>query len=321
MGDFDLFKNIHVRNYYELKRNGQYEKALAELQIACDEEDGQGLYVMSEHVYKTTQNLELSGQFVRRSAEAKCPWGMFMHGYQNCTKLNEKNKWYKLAYDTGDKYIMGKCLYHGYLPQNRQLGIEYLQQACAENNPFAFEMILDSYDISEDQYLQLAKRGAYLGIPKCQLVVAGQEFDLKKKFEWYVKGHLQKFQRSTNSLAYAYLIGAGCKVDTTKGAKLLIESGDDIRIHSRLHNQVIDLKELIVYGKAFKINAKLRNNIIVYHGGDDTMVNKAIDLYDEIIIKTKKMCFYFLLCTKQVLVKDVCVLIAKMIWEFREDLE
>jgi hypothetical protein len=83
MGDFDIFTNIHCRNYFELKRKGQMKEALKELQLGCDEEDGQSLYVMA---FK-----KIPKEYLYRSAIANCPWGMYGYASFSATIRRKKD--------------------------------------------------------------------------------------------------------------------------------------------------------------------------------------------------------------------------------------
>lgn len=304
MGDFDLFTNEHVRNYFELKRNGQYEKALQELQIAADENDGQGLFIMGR-VYPEKDDI-----YYKRSALAKCTWGIFfdaVYHYRGngsyCTTIGE-------AFATGDNYIRGIILFDGYgsFNKNEESGREYMRKACNQNNPFAIEHVVRHYVFGhDDEYAYWVKRGAELGIPRCQWIYA----DTTRKFvEWYTKASLQKFEPAMNYLAHCYWNGNDCKQNRRKAIKLIIECKQDIDTVRLWLKQTTSMPELFVFGR--ELRNRYRNYIDAEY---------AIQVYQDSIENTQRAVFCFLLCAKEFLIKDVRLIIAKMIWEFREDPE
>lgn len=314
MGDFDLFTNIHVRNYFELKRSGEYEKALQELQIACDQEDGQGWYIIGR--------IREDNDYYQRSALAGCPWGMIQYALSNHKVFN---KYIEKAFSTGDNFAQSLCYLNGYGNRNVNIAfaIDSMRKACKQNNPFVIDVLLlhFQHDIGHQEYTYWLKHGAKLGIPGC-LCKMGERYDYYKKeyFEWHLKAHLQKYNLSTDAIAKCYYYGGNesCKLNKLKGIKLAIEADCYDYLVCCWLKETNHLQALFVFGRELLRHEMARIRV------DRNQYNisaNPIRIYQESIDKARRAVFCFLLCSRGFLVKDVRQMIGKMIWKFRKDPE
>jgi hypothetical protein len=315
MGDFELFTNPHVRNYFELKRSDQYKKALAELQIACDQGDGQAFYIMGQ--------IKKDDDYYRYSALAGCPWGALEYALINI--IGFKAGHCKKAFETGDDFVQGLCYLYGYanINKNRELAFYSIRKACKQNNPFAIDVIVLQFqdDIGYQEYMYWVKHGAELGIPRC-LYRMGEchKYYAKEHVEYHLKAHLQNYRPSSETIARCYYYGGNelCKQDKRKGIKIVIRAGYREGIIHRWLEETINLQELFVFGRELSRHENVR---IALDRRQYNITVNPIRIYQESIDKAQKAVFCFVLCSKSFLVKDIRQMIGKMIWKFRKDPE
>ena len=317
MGDFDLFTNLHVRNYFELKRSGEYKKALAELQIACDQGDGQAFYIMGK--------IKNNDDYYQGSALAGCPWGLLEYALINI--IGWKGGYSKMAFETGDDFVQGLCYLNGYgdvINKDRVLALYSIRKACKQNNPFAIEVICLQFqdDIGYQEYMYWLKHGAKLGIPRC-LYRMGEwnNYYKKEHVEYHLKAHLQNYTPSSEAIARCYYYGENesYKQDRRKGIKIGIQAGYRNSLIYRWLQETINLQELFVFGRELSRRENVR--IALDRHQYNVTVNPIL-IYQESMDKARQAVFCFLLCSsKGFLVKDIRQMIGKMVWKFRKDPE
>lgn len=81
--------SIHLRNAFLLRKDERYEESGKELQLACNENDGEALYVMYETLifggFNICQtDLEHAKTFLERSKITGCKWYLFEKNVENC---------------------------------------------------------------------------------------------------------------------------------------------------------------------------------------------------------------------------------------------
>jgi tetratricopeptide (TPR) repeat protein len=271
------------------------KEALKELQIACNEEDGQALYLMGK----------IEGgrkDFFKRSALAGCPWGMFEYGYF-------EKKWIQRAFDTQDPYVQAWCYNQGdIVPKNMDLFYKLIHQAIRRDYIFVFT----HPSVTNTKILE---RGVYLGDADCMYELS--KIKEKGKFNLCYGAYLQGHKKASLAIANYYFQTK----DFVKAAKLFIKCNSIENIYKVIFatkkTEDEELQEMFIYGKLLRFS-KLAiydfNRLCV-----GLPVFNYLRVYNESTYKTLISLLCFLWCVKDTLPKDVRQKIGRLIWKTRKD--
>jgi hypothetical protein len=212
----------------------------------------------------------------------------------------EKRIWRQKALDSDDIFVKGKYHYE----KNRDF--KYLRQACEEGHILAIGLFTDlGYNNST---FEITKKGAQLGDPECQYILACTQQDKSKRFKLLLSSALQDHYEASECLIECYFEGIGCSVDIVKGAKMLVKIGNINKIEKRLKNGGLTLKEFYIYGRHLKKRKSWQ------------MPSKyPIEVFEKSTFASKQAVLCFMWCTKELIHRDVRIIIGKMIWKFRKN--
>lgn len=272
--------SLHLRNALQLRQEGRYPEALAELDLACKEEDGLAWFVRGEAFYGGGWGLlkdkEKAQNCYKRSGDLGCEYGMVAHDLVTDDPV--------YVFELHDPFAI--FLNNSDMP-------DQLEKACREGNIFAYPY-----------HPAWIEKAAEIGDAE-GLYCMGERTD---EIKYYQKGAEQGHGNCMNVIRNAYLYGNySVKINHYKAAKLTIKLGDFDVFNSRFYREKISTCELFNYGRYF-----IRTGRRIFNESEVT----CKQVYNKVTKKARSavLCFLWM----RLLSKDTRGIIAKMVWRSRK---
>lgn len=273
-----------LRKAFDLRRNGKYPEALAQLELACDE-DGLAWYVKGEAYYEggwgLYHNSDNARKCFKKSSELRCEYGIISYLQIEGFGID--------GMDTDDPFSKYLCNYNQ----------KHALLACQRGNILAYSYCDD-----------WVEKGCELNCPHglCEM---GEK---TKNIQYFYRGAKQKHKECMYHLRNAYLYGNfNTKINIRKAAKLSVELKDFKVIWRRLDHVDLSPEEEFIYGQAF-------NDPVIFAEFNTLCESPyhCLGVYHACTNAARWTVLCFLSLTT-ILSKDTRGIIARMVWKSRKN--
>jgi TPR repeat protein len=239
-------------------------------------------------------------------AKTERPLGWYCAGRFSKYASREQFEWYKKSAEGGCSWGQAVvALYYnggyGFIAQDEDLRREWLEKAAKQNNPWALAELGRDFEHDQDnrdQYLAYLTAAGELGWQSAKRALGfyWTKIDFRRSVIWHARGEWHGFGYCLEDAQLALEKGMteelACDFD-----QLCYTLGWGIYWHYfRTKHWSIEAETVKAFG------------------------NRCLDYYCSCVEWQQKSIFAFLLCWNQTVgVKDVGVMIAKTVWEGRED--
>lgn len=315
----EFVENENLRKALLLRKEGNPE-ALTYLNRACDEGDGKAWYFKGRAYQQSgfflESDFEQASICFRKSSILGCPWGTAEVARSYGRMDPKRDAAFELVRKSKDEFAC--ALYYSYDMVDKNMEFTNLVHSAQKGNMVAQYLL---YFLDENlNWLEMA---AWNGEP-CAQKKLGFEYkmagDYEKAFYWSLKAAKQNNHSATVYVAKVYRNGDGCKISPRLSAFYMLKSKNikEIRFALRQNAYLKNsdrLQELFVYGKSLKFNPYLVDCI-----GEEWCL-QSIRIYDESTIAARQaaLCFLLFFRRHKVLSKDVQRIIAKLVYDSREN--